>query len=402
MFGSAGDGKNRRTKILSILAGLLFLSAFPTAAAPTSDEAAEAHFQRAAKYAQQGKLDEAEQEYRLGLKISPSAEAYNNLGAIYFKRRRLSEAVAVFERAHHLSPDNSEISFNLGLTLYQSGDLERAIPHLGAGAASAAHSADAHYLLGASYFGLKQWQRSISELEFARGRGAARAEILFLLVRAYRNTGKPKESLDAAAQLLRSHPDSPLVHEMLGEARDVASQPREAEDEFKAAIAASPQAPQLHFLLGYTYWRWKHYREAIAPLEEEIRINPNFAPAYFYLGDSTLKEGKPEQALDYFRKALRLDASYGEACLGMGEAYVKLGQPQDALPLFRQAAQLMPARVEPHHWLGRTLIRLGRSEEGQKELAEVERINSAAEQQATRILIPAAVPAQVGDSAHHP
>jgi len=80
---------------------------------------------------------------------------------------------------------------------------------------------------------------------------------------------------------------------------------------------------------------------------------------------------------------------------------VKLGRPQDALPLFRQAAQLMPARVEPHHWLGRTLIQIGRSEEGQKELAEVERINSAREQ-AARVLFPTAVPAQVGDSAHHP
>jgi predicted Zn-dependent protease len=70
-------------------------------------------------------------------------------------------------------------------------------------------------------------------------------------------SAKPRKSLEAAAELLRSHPESPMVHEMLGEAYDVASQPRQAREEFKQAIAATPRAPQLHFLLGYHYWRWK-------------------------------------------------------------------------------------------------------------------------------------------------
>jgi tetratricopeptide (TPR) repeat protein len=397
MLGKASQGETGKGVLPYTFASLLFFSISLTSAGFSDNQSAEEHFHLAAKYTQEGKLDEAEREYRLGLKISRSPEAYNNLGTIYFGRRRLPGAVAAFEQAHRLEPANPEISFNLGLALYQAGDLGKAIPHLRAGAAALDHVADAHYLLGASYFGLKQWQRSVGELELARGQGTVRPEVLFLLVKAHRNVGEPTKSLEAAAELLKTYPDSPLVHEILGEAYDTASQLRGAENESKAAIAASPHAPQLHFLLGYLYWRWKRYADAVAPFKDEVQINPNFAPSYFYLGDLALKEGQREQALDYFGKAARLDASYGEAYLGMGRANVALGRSTESIDFFRQAIRLMPDRTEPYHWLGRTLIQLGRKEEGRKQLAKAEQINASKQRQVPRIYDSAST--KVGSSA---
>jgi tetratricopeptide (TPR) repeat protein len=341
-----------------------------------ADDRAEWHFGRASRLAQQGKLDEAEHEYRLGLKISSSPEAYNNLGAIYFKKQHLPEAIGAFKRAHRLEPDNSEFSFNLGLALYQAGESLAAIPYLTAGARSQDHVSDAHYLLGACYFELEKWQPSIDELELARKQGFESPEGLFLLVYAYRHVGKPEKSLSAAAEFLQRFPDSPLVHVMLGDADISTSQRPEAEEEFKKAIMASPRTPRLHFFLGYLYWMWNRYGEAIAPLREEVRISPNFPPCYFYLGDIALRQGKADQALEDFEKAAELDPSYGEAYLGMGRADVSLGRDEEAISSFRRAAQLLPDKVDPHYWLGRTLMRVGRTEEGQREFAIVDRINS--------------------------
>ncbi|PYV11184.1 MAG: hypothetical protein DMG23_05050 [Acidobacteria bacterium] len=172
-----------------------------------AEDRAELHFRRASQLAQQGKLDQAEREYRLGLKIAPGVpEAYNNLGVIYFQRRDIPRAVATFKQAHRLRPDDPEVSFNLGLALYQAGELAAAIPHLSDGVASRGHTADAHYLLGACYFDLNQWQRSVEQLELARHERPEGAEILFLLVNAYRNVGDAKKSLDAAAQPMDDSP----------------------------------------------------------------------------------------------------------------------------------------------------------------------------------------------------
>src|SRR2546422_2557089 len=94
----------------------LFRSANPACGA---EDAAELHFRRASQLAQQGKLDQAEREYRLGLKIAPGVpEAYNNLGEIYFQRRGPPPAVAPFTKAHRLRPGAPGGRLKLGVTSY--------------------------------------------------------------------------------------------------------------------------------------------------------------------------------------------------------------------------------------------------------------------------------------------
>src|SRR5208283_4346434 len=247
-----------------------------------STESATQHFARASQLAQSGKVEEAEQEYRLGLALDPkSAEAYNNLAALYFQKHQFREAADFFGKAHGLRPGDATISFNLGLALFNAGDPQAALSPLERGSADPQHTVDAQYLRGVCYFDLKQWQRSIGELEVVRRSRPDDEKVLFILAKDYHNNGEPAKSLEAATQLLKTHPDSLYVHEILGEAYDMDNQPQKAEEEFKQAIAASPQMPELHYMLGYLYWRWKRYAEAVEPLETEARISPNFAPSYF-------------------------------------------------------------------------------------------------------------------------
>jgi tetratricopeptide (TPR) repeat protein len=352
-----------------------------------SGQSASQHFESAGQFAQAGKLDDAEREYRLGLALDPhSAEAYNNLAALYFQRRQFRNAADAFGKAHELKPTDPTIGFNFGLALFNAGDASAAIPPLQLGSSDPKRSFEAHYLLGVCYSDLKQWERAIGELEAARNSHPADERVLFVLAKDYRYAGDSPKSLDAAAELLKTHPNSPFVHEMLGEAYDTFSEPQKSEEEFKQAIAASPETPELHFMLGYLYWRWKHYDQAVAPLEAEIRISPAFAPSYYYLGAIALRDRDLAQAKSYFQRALRLDPTYGEADLGMGEVLADSGSYQDSVKFLRRAVELLPGRVEPHYWLGRTLIRLGRSDEAREELAQAYTINRDREQKATELL----------------
>ena len=308
MKAGAGEAKTAlRTAGLWVLVLAALGAAFGTSSEPAAQ-----HFARAGQLAQHGKIEEAEQEYRLGLALDPkSAEAHNNLAALYFQKHKFREAAAAFRKAHDLRPGDATISFNLGLALFSAGDPQAALTLLESGSADPKHRVDAQFLLGVCYFDLKQWGRSIRELEVVRRSRPDDEKVLFILAKDYHNTGEPTKSLDAATQLLKTHPDSLYLHEMLGEAYDMASQPQKAEEEFKQAIAASPQTPELHFMLGYLYWRWKRYAEAVEPLEAETRISPNLAQPYFYLGDVALRNKQFEPAENYFRAALRLSPSYG-------------------------------------------------------------------------------------------
>ncbi len=347
-----------------------------TSAAP-SDVAAETHFRKAAALAQQGKIEDAEREYAAGLRTSPqSAAAYNNLGTLYFQQRQFARAADAFGNARRLLPNDSEVAFNLGLSLYKLGNASGAIPHLIEGRRSS-HALDADLLLGTCYFATRQWKQSIDALEQYRRHVPDNAQVLFMLQQAYVYAGDAKSSLDAAAELLKSHPESTYTHQMLGEAYDRDGDVDHAAGEFRQGIAADPTAPQLHFMLGYVYWRWKRYAEAAAPLEEETRINPGFAQSYFYLGDIAFRKKVTARALELFQKALHLDPSYSEANLGLGKTYVQAGQFAEGIAALRKAEIGLEKASEVHYWLGRALIQAGRKEEGEKELAKVRELSAA-------------------------
>jgi tetratricopeptide (TPR) repeat protein len=339
-----------------------------------SDSTADAHFQRAAELAGRGERHAAEQEYVAGLHISPQSAAFNNLGVLYFEESDFSKAATAFASARKLQPNDPEIAFNLGLALYKTGDTHAAIPHLVA-AATSSHALDVHYLLGACYYSQKQWDKSIAELERFRAQISDKPEALFILVHAYRYAQNPAASLDAAAHLLKSSPDSPFTHEILGEAYDKDGQPAKAIEEFQKAINASPLSPELHFMLGYVCWRWKRYDEAIGPLRQETRINPGYAAAYYYLGDIAFRQRNTAEALRYLQAALRLDPSYGEAYLDLGKLHFEAGRIEDAVAALQKAKPSLDDSTEVHLWLGRALIRAGREDEGRKELARVAQLN---------------------------
>ena len=66
-------------------------------------------------------------EVRDALAIVPSfVEAYNNLGAAYFYKEKLNDAISVYRKALEIIPDLAEAYYNLGLTYKKMNDLASA------------------------------------------------------------------------------------------------------------------------------------------------------------------------------------------------------------------------------------------------------------------------------------
>jgi len=96
-------------------------------AIPPADPVVEM-FKRALQFQAQGQIDEAIKLYLDGLKIDPNrAEAYNNLGICYRKKKQIPKAQEAYEMAIRLKPRFPEVYNNLGWLLLETGDIERAI-----------------------------------------------------------------------------------------------------------------------------------------------------------------------------------------------------------------------------------------------------------------------------------
>jgi tetratricopeptide (TPR) repeat protein/TolB-like protein len=89
---------------------------------PRSDEfAGEANFFLGLSQYYAGEFDKADASFRFLESRLPLTEVENNLGVVAARRGRRN-AVEYFQKAVQLDPNDADYRFNLGLTLYRSGD----------------------------------------------------------------------------------------------------------------------------------------------------------------------------------------------------------------------------------------------------------------------------------------
>ena len=125
----------------------------------------EVHYNLGNALTRQGKLAQAEAEYRETIRLKPDdAEAYNELGALLCDQKHDYEgAIAAFQEALRLQPDSPLAHYNLGTALAEQGKL---------GEAEAAHReairlqpdwAEAHSNLGNALGAQRKWPAAVAE-----------------------------------------------------------------------------------------------------------------------------------------------------------------------------------------------------------------------------------------------
>jgi len=134
--------------------------------------------------AEQGRLDEAIEQYERALQLQPDfVEAHHNLGNELAAQGKLMEAIPHFERALQLQPDYPEAHNNLGVQLAKQGNLNEAIPHWERALQLKPVYAEARYNLGLTLArqgkiaeAIHQFQQAL-ELASAQAKPALMADI---------------------------------------------------------------------------------------------------------------------------------------------------------------------------------------------------------------------------------
>lgn len=79
---------------------------------------------------QNGRIDEALEQYEEAVKIQPNyAFAYNSIGWALLQKGQRDEAIAQFQKALEIQPDYAKAHNNLALALLQKGQVDEAIVH---------------------------------------------------------------------------------------------------------------------------------------------------------------------------------------------------------------------------------------------------------------------------------
>lgn len=305
----------RSPKTAIILLGIVILAALSIFAWSwkQSNRPGEVHLRAGQEAAAQKQTALAEQEWKQGTQDDPSfPDNYALLGDLYLHSQRFPEAIAQYQNALKLTPQDGYLYIRLYWAQLGAHQNAAALTSARRGTELLPDSADAAGLYGI----------------FAARRGD-RPAALRALRRAH--ALKPDDQ-DFLRELAREEMDS----------LDMAG----AEREVRALLKLNPNDGEANRLLGLLYKQKpptpENVQTGLELARRAVAALPDSPDTHLLLGQLTLNAQKPAEALAEFQKAQTLNPNSQEILSGLVTCYTQLHQPAKAA---KAAATLQTATM---------------------------------------------------------
>jgi len=262
--------------------------------------------------------------------------AYNDLGVLYGESGEVSKALAAYEKAVSLDPENATFRKNLA-------------DHL--------------------YVAMKQPEKAVLQYEQALQLNPQDIETLLILGNLRVESGHFREARELYLRALELDSSNELAGRMF-DALDT-----------DAAAAGETDSATLYRKARSLVQRGRT-DQAIVSLEELLQTCPDHAEAHNDLGILYFGKGNREKALVHYEKAVAIDPTNRTALKNLADLYWTVSErTEDALRLYNSVLTLDPDDVEALSAVGSICIRLGRLEDAHpffERILRVEPANAAA------------------------
>jgi len=184
------------------------------------------------------------------VQVSPSARAYNNLGVTLLREKRYHEAIGSAREALKLDPAY----------------------------------VDAYNTLGAGYYDLGLYDRSMAAFEKAVFFSDGRAyKSLMNMATIHSLKGREKEAVELYAAVISRAPWLDAAYYNMGMALNRLGRKDDALSAFSEAVALNPYNAPAYFMLGHIFSEKKDLRSAERAYRDLLRVEPSNAVAAKFL-----------------------------------------------------------------------------------------------------------------------
>ena len=245
--------------------------ALPFPGNPYSAPGGRNYFQYGLELSEQGLDVPALAAFERVAKLDPTAAAFYNLGTLYMKAGRTSQARPAFERALELQPDNYESANSLGVLLAQKGEIPAAIERFRVALQVKPDFADALNNLGFAVF----------------------------------QTGQPDQAFELYKKALSNRPDFAEAFNNIGIYYGRGGDLDRAGTAFKKAVEIQPAYGEAANNLALVLAAQGDAPGAVTVLQRLIAEAPGFEAAYVTLARLYLQGGRQREALQVLELLLQ-------------------------------------------------------------------------------------------------
>lgn len=333
---------------------------------------------------------EADKYYLEGLRRDPTDIRINNAyGLLLLKRGYFTESRKYFEATikkvtrSNPNPYDSEPYFNLGLSLFYSGDMNGAYDAFYKSAWTSACCESAFYYLAAISARRKDYELALEHAENAIIKNGRNYKALGLKTYLFRTLGRKNEAAENAKAVLKLDPLDLISRRELeiltGESFELSKHiindntaiELAAEyavfgaynDSIEVLDSVNSEYPLVWYYKAYYLKKlgkgeeslqalkkaevllpdycFPHRLEDIVVLKSAIAANPTGSAAYYYLGNLYYDKKRSDDAIDCFKRSAELNPKFPTVHRNLSLAYYnKLGKAGDAVREMEKAHEL--------------------------------------------------------------
>ena len=278
---------------------------------------------------QWGKNDLAIELIKKALSKNSNPEFYKNLGLIFKKSGKTSEAISSYRKALSLKHDYAEVYSNLGSVYFDLGRFEDSINHFHKALAIEPNNAKVYGFLG-----------------IVQGR-----------------SGKREEAIISFKKALSINPDNHVIYNNLGNILLELDRDDEAVDCFKKSISLKNNYETAHYNLGIVFQKLGKWDAAITSFRTALSIKPDYIGVHNRIGQVLLKTGRTAESITSFKKELAINPDNASTYNNLGIAFQEVDKIEEAVSCFKKATLLNPDFFQAYSNLGLALQELNKLNE---------------------------------------
>ena len=160
----------------------------------------------------------AENDYLRALELNPdSAEAYNNLGALYLDMNHNADAAGYFTEALLRNPSYFTALVNRGVAYSRLGQLSKALLDFSRAQELRPHDASLLLNRGLAYMDAEKYEQAVDDFSHALVTQPDNARLYLERARAYTKMGYPADAYDDLSEAITLKPSYALAYYYLGD-----------------------------------------------------------------------------------------------------------------------------------------------------------------------------------------
>ncbi len=301
------------------------------------------HHHVATALAEQGRSQEASEEYRRALELDPKREVTRAaFGIALAHAGHPEEGIAELRIAIEQGPNDVGHRIDLGNALSDLGRRAEA----------------------------EESYRTAVDLDPKHAEAHSRLGVLLL------QEDRSDEAIDEFRAAIELDPNDVQSRSNLGFLLLQQNELDEALSVLQAATELGPQHGSVYYNLGDVLSRQGKLQEALPNYRKAVELAPTLVDYHMRLGVALVEAGKPEEAIAVFRHILEIDPNSASAMVDLAATLVSQGNLDEALELYRDAADLFSEDPSPfgRQWLEESRARIASLEQQIASHADLEAV----------------------------